>query len=116
MLVGITACGPARSFRGGRSGNVITRSQILTLPDGDALTLLRLLRPRWLDARIQATPANPRPIYARIYVDNLLYGPIETLSQIPTNSIERIEFLSALDATTFFGTGHMGGIIQVITR
>ena len=116
MFVGITACGPARSLPGGRSGTVVTRNQILTIPDGSAITVLRMLRPRWIEARIQATPADPRPIYARVYVDNIYYGEIESLYQIPSNSIERIEFLNALDATTRYGTGHMGGIIRVTTR
>ena len=115
-FVGITACGPARSLPGGRSGTVLTRSQILTVPDGSAISVLRLLRPRWLEARIQATPTNPNPVYARVYLDHIFYGEIESLYQIPSNSIERIEFLRALDATTRYGTGHMGGVIRVTTR
>ena len=66
--------------------------------------------------RIQATPANPSPVYARVYLDDLFYGEIESLYNIPSNSIERIEYLGSLDATTRYGTGHMGGVIRVTTR
>lgn len=115
LCVGIMACGTVRRSSGSSFGD-ITRSQILAVPDGSAFTLLRLLRPRWLSPRLQATPADPRPVYPYVYVDELLYGTLESLSRISTNDIERIEFLSALDATTRYGTGYMGGIIRVITR
>ncbi len=116
MVAGITACGPVRGLPGGRSGTVLTRSQIRSVPDGSAISVLRLLRPRWLEARIQATPSDPNPVYPRVYLDHIFYGEIESLYQIPSNSIERIEFLRALDATTRYGTGHMGGVIRVTTR
>ena len=41
-----------------------------------------ILRPRWLEARVKATPNNPTPVYAHVYVDNLAYGPIESLFDI----------------------------------
>ncbi len=121
IFVGVTACGSTGGPAGGptqsrSSSTNITRNQILSSPDGDAYGVVRLLRPRWLRARIQATPGNPRPVYPVVYVDRLRYGSLESLYGISTNIIERIEYLNALDATTFFGTGHMGGIIQVITR
>ncbi len=117
IFVGVTACGPARNLPGGRSSSdPITRSQLLSVPDDSAFGIVRLLRPRWLRPRIQATPGNPAPIYPVVYVDHLPYGSLESLYGLPSNVIERIEYLSALDATTFYGTGHMGGIIRVVTR
>jgi len=116
LFAGITACGPARSFPGGTSSNLITRSQIERLADRSAFDLVQLLRPRWLRARVQGTPGNPRPAYAQVYVNGLRYGPIESLYQIPATTIERVDYLSSLDATTLYGTGHMGGAIRVFTR
>ena len=116
LVVGITACGRSGRLPGGGVGDVVTRSQIRALPDASAFTVLQRLKPRWLLARIPATPSNPTPIYARVYLDDLRFGPLESLHRISTTSIERIEYLSALDATTRYGTGYMGGIIRVITR
>ncbi len=65
---------------------------------------------------MRGTLGNPTPAYAEVYVDGLRYGPLESLYQISTNTIERIEYLSALDATTRYGTGHMGGAILVVIR
>ena len=65
---------------------------------------------------MQATPRNPTPAYAHVYLDNLAYGPIESLYDLSTNVIDRINFISSLDATTLYGTGFMGGVIHVHTR
>ena len=116
LFAGITACGPARSLPGGTSSDLITRSQIERLADRTAFDLVQLLRPRWLTARVRGTPGNPTPAYAQVYVDGLRYGPIESLYQIPTNTIERIDYLGSLDATTLYGIGHLGGAIRVVTR
>ena len=116
LFAGITACGPARSSPGGTSSDLITRSQIESLDDRTAFDLVQLLRPRWLTARMRGTLGNPTPAYAQVYVDGLRYGPLESLYQISTNTIERIEYLGSLDATTRYGTGHMGGAILVVIR
>ena len=118
LFAGITACGPARSLPGGTSRDLIPRSQIESLENRTAFDLVRLLRPLWLTARVRRTPDNPTPAsaYAQVYVNGLRYGPIESLYQIPTDTIERIDHLSSLDATTLYGIGHLGGAIRVVTR
>jgi len=116
MLVSMASCGPYRRSRGGGTSDLILRSEILQVPDRSAFHLIRLLRPRWLSARIQATPQNPTPAYAHIYVDNLEYGPLESLYDLSSNMIDRINFIGSLDATTLYGTGFMGGVIHVRTR
>ena len=116
LLLAVTACGSTRGTRTGGSGSLITRGEILAVPDRSAYSLVRLLRPRWLEARVMATPSNPTPAYAHVYVDNLAYGPLESLYDLSTNMIEEINYLGSLDATTRYGTGFLGGIIHVHTR
>ena len=116
MLVSMASCGPYRRSRGGGTSDLILRSEILRVPDRSAFSLIRLLRPRWLEARSQGTPRNPTPTYAHIYVDNIAYGPIDSLYDISTNMIDQINFIGSLDATTLSGTGFMGGVIHVRTR
>jgi len=116
LLVGITACGPSRSSAGGGSSTQISRSEIVAVPDRSAYTLIRLLRPRWLTARIKATPGNPTPAYAHVYLDQLSYGPLASLYDISSNTIDEIHYISTLDATTLYGTGYVGGVIHVFTR
>jgi hypothetical protein len=129
MFLGITACGARKSRAGlsrgsdtrtsvsgaSSSRNNIAGSQIEALPDGNAYTIVERLRPHWLNVRTQATPWNPEPAYARVFVDHLEWGSIFTLSRISIDQIDRIEYLSATDATIRYGLGYVGGIIRVIT-
>ena len=116
LFVAIAACGPSRSAGRGGPRNQITRSQIAAVTDRSAYSLIRFLKPRWLEARVMATPRNPEPAYAHVYVDNLAYGPLLSLYDISSISIDRIDYMGSLDATTRFGTGFLGGIIHIFTR
>ncbi|MBI2073366.1 MAG: hypothetical protein HYW06_01785 [Gemmatimonadetes bacterium] len=51
-----------------------------------------------------------------MYVDRQQFGRIEDLRNLSTEQIEQMEFVSARDATTRYGTGHPSGIIEVTTR
>lgn len=118
IVLGITACGASRGntrASDGSSRNTITRTQIDYLPEGDAFTVVERFRPHWLKARTQATPWNPEPAYAMVFVDQLRFGPMYTLSQISTAQIDRVEYINATDATIRYGLGYVGGIIHVIT-
>ncbi len=130
MMVGITACGAPRQLgaapgEGGSSPNNITREEIASLTEGDAFGIIRQLRARWLRPRTIATlrrtaggdaGGDGGGIYPVIFKDELRYGPFGTLRDFRSADIERIEFLSALDATTLYGTGYIGGIIRVVLR
>ena len=52
----------------------------------------------------------------RVYLDQVLLGGIETLGTIPANSIRSVRWLSPIDATTFYGTDHADGVIEVAMR
>jgi hypothetical protein len=99
----------------GGTGDVITREMIGEPGNENAYTIVRRLRPRWLSPRTQGTIVNPNPSFPEVYLDNVRYGPIDSLYRIDAVQIDRIEFLSALDATTRFGMGHDGGAIIVRT-
>ncbi len=114
----ITDCGPLQGRAGSAGGprDDITRTQIEALADGTAFMIIQLLRPRWLAARTQATLLIPEAAYAHVFVDELSFGPLSSLEQVSSNVIERIEYLDALNATTRYGTGYLGGIIRIIIR
>ncbi len=130
MMVGITACGAPRQLgaapgEGGSSPDNITREEIASLSEGDAFRIIQQRRALWLRPRIVATLSRTAGgdaggdgggIYPVIFMDGLRYGPFESLRDFRSVDIERIEFISALDATTLYGTGYMGGIIRVVMR
>jgi hypothetical protein len=76
---------------------------------GDAHSLIAALRPHWLSSRSPVSSV-------RVYRDRSPVGGAESLRSIPLDSVQRIEWLSGMDATTRFGMNHAGGAILVSTR
>jgi len=108
------------------SPDLIVREQILDMPDGTALDVIQRLRPNWLRPRSQGTIAgstrNPSSgtvigdaETAFVFVDEVRFGELGSLSRISSLNIESIVFISPLDATTRYGTGYTAGIIRVNT-
>ena len=127
VLVGVFATvGGCASGGGGRGGSFdeITREQIAELSESDAYTIIQQFRSRWLRSRARVTfgsvadaGAGGDPvIYPVIFQDDIRYGSIDALRDFQSPEIERIEYINALDATTLYGTGYMGGIIRIVTR
>ena len=88
--------------------NEISRAEIIERRTDakDAMGVVRRLRPAWLQARGTAV----------VYVDNMRQqGGLGALFNIPIGQIRLMEFIGAADATTRWGTGHMGGVIRVLT-
>jgi hypothetical protein len=84
----------------------------------NALQIIQKLRPQMLTGRGLGSPTDVtgetgRP---RVYVDNISYGDLSSLSNLTANQIKEIRFLNSRDATTQWGTGHMGGVILVTTK
>lgn len=109
----LVACGgnpPPDSTLGG-DPDVITRQQIETLGMGNALDVIRRLRPNWLRSR--SATGREEPV---VYVDAARRGGIQSLSYVSVEIIDEIRYFSGPDATTRFGTGHRGGAIVIRTR
>jgi hypothetical protein len=51
-----------------------------------------------------------------VYVNGVRYGEPQTLRNLRVQEVEEIRFISATDATTRWGTGHTGGVIEVMLR
>jgi hypothetical protein len=51
-----------------------------------------------------------------IYVNGMRAGPLEALRSISAVDVQEIRYISAADATTRWGTGHSGGVIEVRIR
>lgn len=113
------ACGGGTSQGGERRpsprSDVISADELSTVSANNALDAVRLLRPEWLRPR----GSRASNIMPGVIVDNTPVGEVGDVSYlrtIPLTNIHEIRFLSASDATTRWGTGYVGGAIQVITR
>jgi hypothetical protein len=118
LLVGLAGC--ASTGDGERASrqhrNILTEDEIQAGQHLTAFDVVRTLRPAWLRERPMSV-TNPEGAEVVVYVDGMrMSGGAETLRQVRAETVVRMEFMTASDATTRFGTGHMGGAILVTTR
>lgn len=121
LLLATALAGCATS--GGGSGtsartprNVLTFEEINELNVATAYEAIQRLRPEYLRSRGATSVRNPAPDYAVVYIDGMRAGGLATLQQIRAIDVQEIRYLSATEATTPYGTGHVGGVIEVTTR
>ena len=115
LLMGLAGCasagGEGVTNTTGRSGdpNRITQENLVDHQSRDLLTAIQQVRPRWLTNRGRAT--------TQVIVDGAArMGGIQELRSFRVPDVQVVEYLSASDATTRFGTGFEGGAILVQTR
>jgi len=115
LVCTLAACASTR-VRPSRSSDLITADEIEAASVSNAYDAIARLRPAFLRGRGQSsiqTPGSDLPI---VYVNGLRTGTIEHLRSIPAQDVQQIRYINATDATTRFGTGHTGGVIEVTTR
>lgn len=110
LLMLLLACASTTETNSARqSTNTLTAAEIAASTARSAFEAVDLLRPQWLRTRGGTyLPA--------VYLDNTKYGEIDALRNIPAANIAEMQYLSSNDATTRFGTGHVGGAILVKTK
>ncbi len=107
-LVGCASGGGGSSRPAGSSMTRIVRAELAELPEMNAFQAIERLRPRWLQSRAGDA--------VQLYVDGSRRGNVGDLQAIRVIEIEQMEYMSASDATTRYGTGHAGGAILVSSR
>src|SRR5687767_2336792 len=85
-------------------------------PGWTAHDLITTLRPQFLRSRGVSSLRATAPTTATVYVDGMRFGEIESLRSLPALQILRVEYINASDATTRFGTDHVGGAILISTK
>ena len=105
---------------GSRQQDVISESEITSRATdaSNALQIVQKLRPQMLRSRGLVSPNDMtgEASMPKVYVDNVSYGTIESLANINAAQVKEIKFIKGPDATTTWGTGHMGGVILVTTK
>lgn len=118
LLILVSACasaGSKSSAESRTSRDLITRVQIEESNAANAYDLIQRARPEVLRPRGQ-TSIRSGPELPVVYVDGVRRGSPETLKQIRLTELDEIRFVSGTDATTRYGTGHGGGVIEIKTR
>jgi hypothetical protein len=123
LLVASVACASGGASSGPRTTtdrDVITEAEIQSRASdaANAFQIIQKLRPQMMRTRGLASPSDRtgESVQPKVYLDNVEYGAMSQLSNVNATQIREIRFLNARDATTRWGTGHMGGVILITTK
>lgn len=134
VALGAAACSsaaPTTSGGGPKPGpNLITADEIARANVQNAYEAVQKLRPSMLRQRQIASAdgqggvrSGSRPSGTGVsagevvvYMDNTRVGNVEQLRQISVSSISAVRYFSASEAQTKWGSGHAGGVIEVLTK
>ena len=101
---------------------MISEAEIASLNGAlaNAFLVVQRLRPAMLRVRGGSTSSSSQGGVDRtalvVYFDSQPMGGVDALREVLTTQVREIRYLSASDATTMFGTGHMSGAIQIISK
>lgn len=82
----------------------------------NAWDAVQRLRPQWLRGRGLTSVSNAEGSLPVVYLNNARLGDIDALRSIEAAAVLEMRFVRASDATTRWGTGHAGGVIEVLVR
>ena len=115
----LSACGTSgEGSRASLAKEVLLAEEIAQSSAVTAYDAVRLRRPGFLQTR------GPKSMYASsrssvrpsVYLNGLYHGELETLNTIAAVEIQEIRYIDAKNATLLYGTGHVAGVIMVITK
>ena len=99
-----------------RRSSVITAEEIATSRTATAFEAVRELRPQWLQARGPDLVTVGGRVGARVAIDGVMRGRLDELRAVRVGNIHEIRYIRASDATTRWGAGVQGGVIEIITK
>lgn len=88
----------------------VSGEELRATREADLLEAIQVSRPAFLQAR------DARRQHPAIYVDGIALAEFDALHTIAVSDVLDVTFLSGPDATTRYGTGHVGGALQIRTR
>lgn len=117
LLVG-AACGSSgRSALGSPlAPDVISQEEIQASSATNAYDLVAQVRPNWLRGRGTPSFRSRQVELPVVYLGGRRQGSLEILRSFAANAIVELRYINATTATTRYGNGHAGGIIEVVLR
>lgn len=116
LFLGACVAGGSSSGSPSRFSNVVEMDEIETSTATNAYDLLQQVRPLWLRSRGSADLRGGAPVLPVVYVTGVRQGGLEVLRGISTLTVRSIRYVDATSATTRYGEGHSGGVIDLTLR
>ncbi len=117
-LAAVVACasGGASTNAQRTDRNVITETELGTMPTSNLYEAIERLRPNFLRSRGQMSIQAAGSEYAVVYMDGRPYGDIASLRQITSTQVETVRYYDAPSAQQKFGMISGSGVIEVISK
>lgn len=116
LTAAVAACGASAPAQPRATRSVITAEEISSLNVTNAWEVIQHLRPDYLRSRGSVSIRNQAAQFAVVYVNGMRAGGLDELRSVRAGDVANIRFISAADATTRWGTGHTGGVIEITTK
>lgn len=118
LLLALAACGgpPHGGTAPTLSPDVIGLDEIDASSAANAYDLISQVRPNWLRGRGTPSIRNSQVQLPVVYLEDRRQGGLEVLRGLHTAGVAELRYINATTATTRFGNGHAGGVIQVVPR
>ncbi|MEO7101849.1 MAG: hypothetical protein ABI311_00815 [Gemmatimonadaceae bacterium] len=119
FLISVAGCTHANTaVAPGGDPMVVTEDQIDQLRVTTAYDIVAQTHANFLHSRgRESQNPNVPPTPAHVYVDNTYYSnDVASLREIDAHDVMEIRFYQSYEAQYKFGSGHLGGVIQVITK
>ena len=115
LLQGCASAGRNASDAPRENPDIITRAEISRTHSLTAHDAVRLLRPTFLRTRGQTSIMRQTTDEPVVYLDDRRMGGLAALRDIPVQLIFQFRYLSSSEAQLKWGSGHPGGVVQVVT-
>jgi len=114
LLAACASSGTAGATR--RGGNTITSEELQepALAGLNAYEAVQRLRPNWLRERGTGSIRQSSDNFPKVIINDIPYT-LDYLKSVSVPQIVEMQFISASDATTRFGTGFPNGAVMVST-
>lgn len=115
LLFLAAACAGNQPAEGAPRGdrNVLTQQEMLDKHFQTAYEAVSALRDHWLQSIKVESFSRPSQVW--VYQDNVRLGDVESLRNVPVNTILSIRHFNANEATARWGVGHAAGAIYIET-
>ena len=115
LLVSGSACTRVKPDAGPRADrNMITKEQLTKNHYSTVYDAVEALRANWLQTR--GTDSFQSPSQVKVYLDNTMFGGVESMRNISANTISFIRWFDGVSATARWGLDHGAGVIYVSSR
>ncbi len=116
----LSACGgqtPAsRPIQASGSHNVLTEAELQSAHDRTLYETVLRLRPTFLRSRQARTTSTAYPEPVHVFVDGSRAEGLETLRLLVPRNVKEVRFHEPHQANVKFGTGHNGGLIEIVLK